>query len=364
MQQTFSVFEQHAVPQNISSYQFRLVGDMTIKQFFQLAGGALISLLIYASPLPSFLQWPFIIFFVLLGAALAFLPLEDRPLEQWLVAFFRSVYSPTIFRWSKTPLAPIYFQEEIAKPPTEARPSPSDAMTQTLMASGATFLSGLEETEKNLLTKFTGLFSQSTKPSVATVAIDQPSLEPTIVQIQKPTVPPTPKPDILPFGIPPVIQEPSLKFTPPKKEVVIPHTQVVQTGQKGFQPQPTDGKPRESVVSEVAQTLVAKTTQAVGKAQFSPDAAPPMPPTQPNVVVGQVMDKDRKIIEGAILEIKDPLERPVRALKSNKVGHFLIVTPLTIGKYRLTVEKEGYEFEPIEFEAKGAVIPPMAIRAK
>ncbi|KKR52786.1 MAG: hypothetical protein UT88_C0021G0001, partial [Candidatus Woesebacteria bacterium GW2011_GWD2_40_19] len=37
--------EQHPIPQNISSYQFRLVGDMTLKQFFQLAGGFLVGLI-------------------------------------------------------------------------------------------------------------------------------------------------------------------------------------------------------------------------------------------------------------------------------------------------------------------------------
>jgi len=37
---------EHPIPQQISAYQFRLVGDMTIKQFFQVAAGALIALLI------------------------------------------------------------------------------------------------------------------------------------------------------------------------------------------------------------------------------------------------------------------------------------------------------------------------------
>ena len=55
--------QQHPIPQQISSYQFRLVGDMTLKQFFQLAGGALVSLLFYASPLHPLIKWPFIIFF-------------------------------------------------------------------------------------------------------------------------------------------------------------------------------------------------------------------------------------------------------------------------------------------------------------
>ena len=76
------------------------------------------------------------------------------------------------------------------------------------------------------------------------------------------------------------------------------------------------------------------------------------------------MDKDGKIIEGAILEIKDEAQRPVRALKSNKAGHFMIVTPLLNGRYEIEIDKEGYEFSPLSFEAKGEIIPAIAIQAK
>src|SRR3989344_1297087 len=103
--------EQHPVPQHISSYQFRLVGDMTLKQFFQLAGGGLISLLFYASGLPNLIKWPIILFSFLMGAALAFLPFRDRPLEEWIVAFFRAVYSPTIFTWNSNTQIAVYAAE-------------------------------------------------------------------------------------------------------------------------------------------------------------------------------------------------------------------------------------------------------------
>jgi len=108
--------ESHPIPQQISSYQFRLVGDMTLKQFFQVAGGALISILIYATHLPALIKWPLMLIFALLGVALAFLPLEERPLEKWIAAFFRSVYSPTLFFWKKADVAPVYFQEEAVVP--------------------------------------------------------------------------------------------------------------------------------------------------------------------------------------------------------------------------------------------------------
>jgi len=96
--------------------------------------------------------------------------------------------------------------------------------------------------------------------------------------------------------------------------------------------------------------------------EFSVDAAPPSPPIAVNTVVGQIMDSERKIIEGAILEIRDSSGRPVRALKSNKAGHFIIVTPLANGKYEIITEKDGFNFDKVSFEAKGEMIQPIAIK--
>ena len=73
---------------------------------------------------------------------------------------------------------------------------------------------------------------------------------------------------------------------------------------------------------------------------------------------------DRKIIEGAIIEIKDSAGRPIRALKSNKLGHFIIVTPLDSGKYDIVTEKDGFEFSPISFEAIGELIPPILVQGR
>mgnify|MGYP002364016903 FL=1 len=101
--------EQHPIPQQISSYQFKLVGDMTLKQFFQLAGGVIVSLIFYSTPLHPLIKWPFILFSAGLGAALAFLPFEERPLERWIFAFFRSIYSPTLYFWKKTEKPPVFY---------------------------------------------------------------------------------------------------------------------------------------------------------------------------------------------------------------------------------------------------------------
>ena len=93
---------EHPIPQNISSYQFHLVGDMTLKQFLELAGGVLLAWLIWSAALPAIIKWPLSIFAAISGFAMAFLPVEERPLDQWIIAFFTAIYRPTLFSWKKT----------------------------------------------------------------------------------------------------------------------------------------------------------------------------------------------------------------------------------------------------------------------
>lgn len=93
--------EQHPIPQQISSYEFQLVGSMTLKQFLKVAGGIILAFLFYSTGLPFLFKWPLVLSSAGLGIALAFMPVNGQPLENWIIAFFKSVYSPTIYLWQK-----------------------------------------------------------------------------------------------------------------------------------------------------------------------------------------------------------------------------------------------------------------------
>lgn len=114
--------EQHAVPQNVTTFQFRLVGDMTIKQFGYLSSGIIVGYLCYKLPLPFFFTWPLAISSGLLGFGLAFVPVEERPMDVWIASFFKNVYSPTRWVWQK--------EKRMHAPPTAAsasQPAPHSA---------------------------------------------------------------------------------------------------------------------------------------------------------------------------------------------------------------------------------------------
>lgn len=327
--------EQHPIPQQISSYQFRLVGDMTLKQFFQLAGGALIALLFYATPLPTLIKWPLMIFFGLLGVALAFVPLEERPLSRWIVTFLKSVYSPTLFNWEKTKIAPVFFQEE-GQAPMVTLP-PSQQATENYLAQTTVknpLFEQLESTEKTFLSGLSTLFGPGS-PQTGQITINQPAQAIEQPKIQEMTIP----------------QIDSIKVvgSTPRPKIVV---------EENVPPKPFE------TFTPLAPAASPQGFVPARGAQFSAEAAPPTPSTQPNIVVGQVLDEQGKIVEGAIMEIRDIAGRPVRALKSNKLGHFMIVTPLSNGRYEIITDKEGFTFEPISFEATGELLSPIAIRAQ
>jgi len=332
--------EQHPIPQQISSYQFRLVGDMTLKQFFEIAGGALVALLVYSTNLYAIIKWPIMIVCVLIGIALAFVPFQERPLEKWIVAFFRSIYSPTLFYWSKTPGNKKYFQNEATNLQTQTAQNyiatkGDESLKKYLSKTNESkqgIFSKLEDAEMGLLSSIGQLFGPGSAPSGEIEIKDTGKPKPFEKSIPE-TSAPQPKTEI----------GKNVKMMVEEKPTAVP--------------QATDNIKLSSVTPMTATPAQNQAQQA----QFSPEAAPPSPTTVPNTIIGQVLDDKGKIVEGAILEIRDIAGRPVRALKTNKLGHFIIVTPLLNGRYEIITEKEGYKFKNLSFETEGKIISPIII---
>lgn len=316
---------------------------MTLKQFFQLAGGFLVGLIFYSAPLIGIVKWPLAIISVLLGAAMAFVPLEERPLESWLVAFFKAIYSPTIFKWKKTENAPKFFADETQTSNISGATTGQDAVLKTYTEPTKAPpgpLSNLEGAEQGFLARLSGMLA-AVKDNVT-------------------------------LAVTPDTKAPAASAPPPQpKKLEIPVTMPVKIGETQ---QPThlvvEEKPQpinntvQIKTQNVNPTIVGEEIVSTKEAIFSIDAAPPNPPTNPNVIVGQVVDEVRRIIEGAIIEIRDEYGRPIRALRSNKLGHFIAVTPLDNGRYSIISEKDGYQFMPVNFEAKGEIIPPILVEGR
>jgi len=120
---------QHPVPQNIMDVEFKLIGDLTMRQFAYLFVAGISAYLSYLLVIGLF-KWPTVIFLILLGIGLAFVPIEERGLDEWIVNFFRAINSQTQKVWRKEPQLPTAFmydslavvkQEMITLAPTSSR---------------------------------------------------------------------------------------------------------------------------------------------------------------------------------------------------------------------------------------------------
>lgn len=278
--------EQHPVPQPITSYEFRLVGDMTLKQFFKLAAGVLLALLVYAISPPGFLKWFLILLFTGLGLGMAFLPFEGRSIDVWIIAFFKRIYSPTQYIWRQKGTTR-------ALPQTPPSPLPTAATVQSIPIS-------------KLLP--TSPPPGASPPVPASLPVIPKPITETVLKAPGPAASELPKPKFVPPPPLPVGKKVDAKFV---LNIVIPST-----------------------------------------------------PTMPNLLTGFIHDRQGKIIEGAILEIRDSMGNPVRAFKTNKLGQFLSATPLPPGTYEIETEKEGYLFDIIKVELKGEILSPIEIVSK
>lgn len=121
--------KQHAVPQNIMDVEFKIIGDLTMRQFAYLMGFGGLAFVGF-SYVGGIFRIPLALGSVLLGLGFAFIPIEDRGMDQWVVNFFKAVYAPTQKVWKKDANVPSVFmyqnmalvrQELITLAPTTSR---------------------------------------------------------------------------------------------------------------------------------------------------------------------------------------------------------------------------------------------------
>lgn len=93
--------EQHSIPRQITSFEFKLIGFMTLKQFLYVVIFAPLGYIVYTLfPIPL-INIVLGLMVASLGAVFAFVPINDRPLEVWVRNFWRRLNSPTQYFYHK-----------------------------------------------------------------------------------------------------------------------------------------------------------------------------------------------------------------------------------------------------------------------
>lgn len=337
----------HPIPQNVTSFQFKLVGDMTLKQFGYLAGGAGIAyfiFILFAHDYPL-ISWPLIIIFALLGIGFAFLPIESRPLDYWLGAFLKAIYSPTYRVWSKNGKNfkedPMYSSRLVmylsGGIPQPGVPPSTPTTTQAVPKMTKEELPTQEELQKTV-----DLARQAQQLQMRIIQAER-----TLTQIKDQTGKPTPVPIDYSQQVTKVLAD--LQNLVGQASTIKQQLQLVQQPQ-----QPTTIPIPQPVAREKVKVIIPpkpKQTQ-IALTSF------------PNVINGIVKDQQGGYIEGAVAVIYDKEGLPMRALKTNKLGQFTGSTPLPNGTYTLELEKENFTFDVLQIELTGGTLPPLLITAK
>lgn len=113
--------QEHPVPQNIASFQFKLFGNLTVRQFFILLVPLSLALVIYFSPLPPIVRIPLAVIIGILGFVIAVVPFNGMPFDKWSVAFIRAITSPTQRIWIKEKKMPEFLTIVTTPPPVEEK---------------------------------------------------------------------------------------------------------------------------------------------------------------------------------------------------------------------------------------------------
>lgn len=104
--------EQHAIPRQITNFEFKLIGFLTIKQFIYLLITIPTGILIfYVFPVPI-INFFLGLVVALVGVAFAFIPINDRPMEVWVRNLIKRLTSPTQYFFKKQNPA-IYFLKDL-----------------------------------------------------------------------------------------------------------------------------------------------------------------------------------------------------------------------------------------------------------
>lgn len=334
----------HAIPQNVTAFQFHLIGDMTLKQFLYLLVGVGVAYLVFVlfSGSVPIIAWPITFISAILGVAFAFIPISDRPLDYWLGSFLKAVYSPTKKVWSKNgkkyTQEPQFFNRLLAyyssttapiqniptSPPTQQpiiqiiqnQPKPENPMQQADLPTTEE-LGKTVELAKEAQTLQTEIIKTERELNVIKQQNDTQAINQVMANLQKL------------FG----------EAAEIKRQIA------------AVNPDPLSSIAKDKVKVTIVPPFVSKQTQIILT-------------SLPNVINGIVRDATGNYLENVVVVIYDKEGLPVRALKTNKLGQFSGSTPLPNGTYNIELEKDNLVFDTLQIILEGKVLPPLGVMAK
>ncbi len=377
---------EHPIPQDITGYRFHIVGNMTLKQFAEVGLGAFIAFLFYTTNLVAAIKWPLMGVSFALGAMAAFVPFEERPLDHWIMTFFRVLYKPTKYYWersAKIPEALTYEQPKYAKQPkyevdlTPARRQRIKEYLQSVRyAAPDTSVDPLQQQRINDI-----LQTFEHQPATTPVTVTQkakPRLKVRVrelrhhereVDLTAPAIITEEIEESKYLHRDPLATKAHMSSESIATDIEVPETPDInilthETDQAAAVTQEHQQSQQDQRAYVQDEAKQAQDTTGHSAVTFNQNLPFPTKPTQPNKLVGMVLTPYDELVNDAIIEIKTKSNGDtVRAVKTNALGQFFITTPLSNGEYLLEVEKPELSFQPMQLSLTGEIIDPVEIRS-
>lgn len=412
--------ENHPIPQDVTGFKFKLIGSVTLKQFLYILGGGILAAICFILPISGFIKLPFAFLFGGLGVAIAFIPIEGRPMDVMLKNFLKALPSENRYIFKKRGAEALIFDFFTLHPTHVATAQEVRREDNSLNSRRELLYKTLKKSyrpdqkEEKMLTNINAYLhesSHSASPSMQNIDT-APQITPSPLQIVTPSV--TISTQTIEKVIPqkaPTIPAPVVSVTQPDPQVITQVTQKIQnldtqsptltidTLQAPIQEPVVPSMPTmpEVIPPSSIQTAPAKilqqeiptnpmpqsspivatpvATQAVNVApnqtgnvttvapEASLKAGFPQLPDTPNIVLGIIKDPRGKIIPNILVEIMNEQGVPVRAFKTNALGQFAAATPLPNGEYTVILEDTRHqnEFEQINIILDGTIFNPLEI---
>ena len=404
--------ENHPIPQDVTGFKFKLIGSVTVKQFLYIMAGGIMCAVFFMIPISIFIKIPLCIIFGGGGAALAFIPIEGRPMDVMIKNFLKALPAENQYIYKKrgaevliaelfTP-KPIASQKAIVQKTTdqESREAKRAMLFKTLRQSYRP-----DDKESAVLSNINTYLDESAQPVNHPVQrVDAPpspltqvvAPPPAPVELPKEPTPPaqpqmTSTQDIKVVMPTPAREIPIAKPAPPIQQVEkieqptpppAPVAQPVQQPKPVSEPEPQSPhvtvEPAAPIPTQSAPLTTVTPTAPTAPQALTPDqsqnvssVAPeaslkagfPSLPDTPNIVMGIIKDPRGKVLPNILVEFMDEQGIPVRAFKSNALGQFTAATPLPNGEYNILLEdpRKQNEFEQIHIELTGEIFEPLEI---
>lgn len=391
--------ENHPIPQDVTGFQFKLIGSMTIKQFAYVAAGTVVAVFVYYVPFPFLIKLLVIPIAGGLGAALAFLPIEGRPFDVMMSNFFKDLFSPTQYIYHKTGgtllLSTIdltHLQQEVMQMKTNPHRDEKQAreravkLSQLLQSVGSSSKTQLDEKEELFLKAVFGGPAPATFSTSQTDELHINQHQLSVEEMERAKI----APDLAREETALEKEAEAIKreLEMAKKEEAVleqnhqetssAHTEVITLEQQlqdiveqkqKLEQELLDLKqkmenPAATIKKEEPQKPAG---QAVNVHSIPMDQAKkiglPTITDHPNVVMGILRDSRGNVLPNILVEIKDTQGNPVRAFKTNGLGQFASATALANGTYTIEFEdpKLKHRFEVVQIKANGEIMLPLEV---